>query len=78
MNRAAPRYHGYRFPLLIISHAVWRYHRFCRSFRDAEDLLAQRGITVSTKPFGHGVARSGPRTRGHFGVGTAARVTRGP
>ena len=43
----APRYHGYRFPPLIISHAVWLYHRFCLSFRDAEDLLAQRGITVS-------------------------------
>ncbi len=31
----------------IISHAVWLYHRFCMSFRDVEDLLAQRGITVS-------------------------------
>ena len=40
-------YHGYRFPPEIISHAVWLYHRFCLSFRDVEDLLAQRGITVS-------------------------------
>ena len=47
MNDEAPSYHGYRFPPLIISHAVWLYHRFCLSFRDAEDLLAQRGITVS-------------------------------
>ena len=31
----------------IISHAVWLYHRFGVSFRDVEDLLAQRGITVS-------------------------------
>ena len=46
MRREAPFYHGYRFPPLIISHAVWLYHRFCLSFRDAEDLLAQRGITV--------------------------------
>ena len=47
MNHAAPSYHGYRFPPEIISHAVWLYHRFCLSFRDTEDLLAQRGITVS-------------------------------
>jgi transposase-like protein len=40
-------YRGYRFPHKIISHAVWLYHRFCLSFRDVEDLLAQRGITVS-------------------------------
>ena len=42
-----PSYHGYRFPPEIISHAVWLYHRFGVSFRDVEDLLAQRGITVS-------------------------------
>ena len=29
----------------IISHAVWLYYRFTVSFRDVEDLLAQRGIT---------------------------------
>ena len=40
-------YHGYRFPLEIIIHAVWLYHRFCLSFRDVEDLLAERGVTVS-------------------------------
>src|ERR1700693_797317 len=47
MNHAASSYHGYRFPPEIISHAVWLYHRFCLSFRDAEDLLAQRGVTVT-------------------------------
>ena len=26
---------------------VWLYHRFCLSFRDVEDLLAQRGVTVT-------------------------------
>ena len=36
-----PKYHGYRFPPQIISHAVWLYHRFCLSFRDVEDLLAE-------------------------------------
>ncbi len=44
MTSHAPSYHGYRFPPEIIGHAVWLYHRFCLSFRDAEDLLAQSGI----------------------------------
>ena len=47
MPSQAPRYHGYRFPSEIISHAVWLYHRFALSFRDVEDLLAQRSITVT-------------------------------
>jgi putative transposase len=40
-------YAGYRHPSQIISHAVWLYHRFTLSFRDIEELLAARGITVS-------------------------------
>ena len=40
-------YRGYRFPLEIISHGMWLYHRFCLSFRDVEELLAKRGIIVS-------------------------------
>ena len=47
MTSQAPNYHGYRFPPEIISHAVWLYHRFCLSFRDAEDLLARRRVTVT-------------------------------
>jgi putative transposase len=38
---------GYRFPPVIIQHAVWLYLRYTLSFRDVEDLLAERGITVS-------------------------------
>ncbi|MEH6637589.1 MAG: IS6 family transposase [Halioglobus sp.] len=42
-------YKRHRFPPDIISYAVWLYHRFNLnlSHRDIEDLLAQRGITVS-------------------------------
>ena len=47
MSTAPHSYHRHRFPPEIISHAVWLYHRFCLSFRDVEDLLAERGITVS-------------------------------
>ncbi len=67
-------YAGYRFPPEIIGHAVWLYHRFCLSFRDAEDLLAQRGITVSYETirqwchtFGPAYAKTLRRRRGRLG-----------
>ncbi len=47
MKSHALSYRGYRFPPDIISHAVWLYHRFGLSFRDVEDLLAQRGVSVT-------------------------------
>jgi putative transposase len=37
----------HRFPPDIISYAVWLYYRFNLSYRDIEDLLAERGIAVS-------------------------------
>jgi hypothetical protein len=40
-------YDGYRFPPEIIQQAIWLYLRFTLSFRDVEDLLAERGIVVS-------------------------------
>ena len=40
-------YAGFRFPAEIISHAVWLYHRFTLSFREVEEILAERGILVS-------------------------------
>ena len=44
---APPSYAGYRFPAEIISHAVWLYFRFALSYRDVEELLAERGVTVT-------------------------------
>jgi putative transposase len=40
-------YSRQRFPAEVIQHAVWLYFRFPLSFRDVEDLLAQRGIDDS-------------------------------
>jgi putative transposase len=40
-------YKRHRFPPEIISYAVWLYYRFNLSHRDIEDLLAERGITVT-------------------------------
>ena len=46
-NPTAPNDKGFRFPSEIISHAVWLYFRFSLSFRDVEELLAQREIVVT-------------------------------
>ena len=74
MRSQPASYHGYRFPPDIISHAVWLYHRFCLSFRDAEDLLAQRGVTVTYETIRQWCQRFGPvyarrlrRRRGRLG-----------
>ena len=49
MKTAMPAnpYKNHRFPAEIISHAVWLYFRFCLSYRDVEELLFARGITVT-------------------------------
>ena len=67
-------YRRYRFPPEIISHAIWLYHRFTLSFRDVEDLLAQRGIIVSyetirqwCRKFGAEYARALRRKQGRLG-----------
>lgn len=40
-------YARHRFPPVIIQHSVWLYFRFALSYRDVEDMLAERGIDVS-------------------------------
>jgi putative transposase len=49
MNTPVPtnRYKNHRFPAESISHAVWRYFRFCLRYRDVEELLFARGGTVT-------------------------------
>ena len=47
MHQTSSLYKRYRFPGEIISHAVWLYYRFLLSYRDVEELLAERGIAVS-------------------------------
>lgn len=37
----------HRFPADVIRHAVWLYFRFTLSFRDVEELMAQRGVDVT-------------------------------
>ncbi len=40
-------YAGFRYPAEIISYAVWLYHRFTLSFREVEEIPAERGIVES-------------------------------
>jgi putative transposase len=74
MKTKTPSYQRHRFPSEIISHAVWLYHRFCLSFREVEELLAERGITVTyetvrqwCRKFGPDYARKLKKRQGRLG-----------
>ena len=41
------RYKNHRFPGELISHGVWLSYRFPLSYRDVQELLCERGITVT-------------------------------
>jgi transposase-like protein len=53
-------YRRHRFPPDVIRHAVWLYLRFTLSFRDVEDLLAERGVIVSNESIRRWVFKFGP------------------
>ena len=63
-------YRRHRFPPPIIQHAIWLYLRFTLSYRDVEELLAERGLDISYETvrrwvlkFGPGLARRLRRSR---------------
>ena len=60
MKTTTPSYQRHRFPSEIISHAVWLYHRFCLSFREVEELLAERGIIVTYETVRQWCQKFGP------------------
>ena len=45
--RIVSLYHRHRFPTEIISHCVWQYFCLALSFRDVEEMLAMRGVSLS-------------------------------
>jgi putative transposase len=47
VSRSSSLYRRHRFPGEIISYCVWLYYRFSLSYRDIEELMAQRGLRVS-------------------------------
>ena len=53
-------YKRHRFPLAVIRQADWLYFRFTLSFRDVEDLLAERGVDVSDETVRSLVNNFGP------------------
>ncbi len=59
----------HRFPADIIRHSVWLYARFTLSFRDVEEMLAERGIDVSYETIRRWVLK--------FGSVIAANLRRG-
>jgi putative transposase len=59
-------YAGYRFPPEIIHQAIRLYLRFTLSFRDVEDLLAERGIVVPYETVRRWVNHFGPMIAAHL------------
>src|SRR5258705_13905135 len=53
-------YHRHRFPPPIIQQAIWLYLRFTLSYRDVEELLAERGLEVSYETVRRWVLKFGP------------------
>ncbi len=63
---STPSYKGFRFPQEIIAHAVWLYFRFSLSFRDVEELLAERGIIVTYETIRQWVRKFGQTYANHL------------
>src|SRR5215212_7579563 len=59
-------YSGYSFPPNIIQRAVWMYLRFTLSFRDVEELLAERAIAVTYETVRRWVLAFGPPIAGRL------------
>ncbi len=74
MNKQTSLYKRHRYPPDVIQYAVWLYYRFNLSHRDIEDLLAERGISVSHESIRLWCNKFGPRyarrlKRRHQGYG---------
>jgi transposase-like protein len=53
-------YRRHRFPPVVIQHAVWLYLRFTLSYRDVDELLAERGLDLSYESVRSWVLKFGP------------------
>src|SRR3982074_2554665 len=58
MDQLSSRRHP--FPPPIIQHAIWLYLRFTLSYRDVEELLAERGLDISYETIRRWVLKFGP------------------
>ena len=53
-------YAGHRFSPEVIRHEIWLYLRFTLSYRDVEEMLAERGLEVSYETVRRWVVKFGP------------------
>ena len=53
-------YSRHQLPPEVIRHAIWLYLRFTLSYRDVEELLAERGLDVSYETIRRWVIKFGP------------------
>ena len=53
-------YRRHRFPPQIIQHSIWLYLRFTLSYRDVEELTAERGLDISYETVRRWVLKFGP------------------
>ena len=70
-------YRGHRFSAPIIQHAVWLYLRFTLSYRDVEELLAERGLDLSYETIRVGYSNSARSSRDACGSGGRGQATVG-
>src|SRR3954454_19214995 len=59
-------YRRHRFPPAVIQHAVWLHLRFTLSYRDVEELLAERGLDISYETVRRWVLKFGPAIAGRL------------
>ena len=74
----AARYKGYRYPIEVIGHAVWLYHRFALSLRDVEELMVARGVVVTYETIRSWCAKFGPDYAAHYVGGDPPRRQMAP
>jgi hypothetical protein len=70
-------YRRHRFPPAIIQHAIWLYLRFTLSYRDVEELLAERGLEASYETVRRWILKFGPVLPAGFDGPAHARATDG-
>ena len=68
-------YRRHRFPPVIIQHSVWLYLRFTLSYRDVEELLAERGLDISYETVRCWVLKFGPMIARRLRRHRQSRVT---
>jgi hypothetical protein len=76
-------YRRHRFPAEIIQHAIWLYLRFTLSYRDVEELLAERGLAARHRYIRFPAIRTTISSRCHCALGRgrpcrSLRAIRGP